>query len=442
MQTLITVIEQIERELMISQDQLTAIAKKFKTAMEDSLADKDKTLKMLPSFLSVPTGRETGQFLAIDFGGTNVRVLSAQLAGKGQATITAQSSRPLKAADGSYNHIAATATAEQLFDFIAAQVAALVPDTAIYPLGHTFSFPAKQLGLNEAYLMHWTKEIATAGVENQDINQLLAAALARRQLSHVRPQVVLNDTVGTLLTSAYSDTHTDIGSICGTGHNTAYVEAAVPGFAAPMVINIESGNFNQLPFTRYDDQLDAASEQPGAQRLEKMTSGRYVGELLQIIVLELLAQGLFTNQPAALTNVFQQPAIFNGADVACLLADETTELTDIAAWLERRFTLTDTAISERQVLKRAAAAITLRSARLIAATFIGILLRIDPTLSRPHTIAVDGSLYEKMPGYAAAIEQALAQVFPQPAFPLTTRLTKDGSGLGAAIAVASAVAAR
>lgn len=46
-----------------------------------------------------------------------------------------------------------------------------------------------------------------------------------------------------------------------------------------------------------------------------------------------------------------------------------------------------------------------RSARLAAATYHGVLLRIDPALSGPHVVAIDGSLYEKMPGYAGWIQE-------------------------------------
>ena len=30
---------------------------------------------MLPSYIGLPTGKETGEYLALDFGGTNLRVV-------------------------------------------------------------------------------------------------------------------------------------------------------------------------------------------------------------------------------------------------------------------------------------------------------------------------------------------------------------------------------
>ncbi len=61
--------------------------------MEEGLSkDKYKTaaVKMLPSFVrSVPNGTEKGNFLALDLGGTNFRVLLIRLTGS-EATMTSK----------------------------------------------------------------------------------------------------------------------------------------------------------------------------------------------------------------------------------------------------------------------------------------------------------------------------------------------------------------
>ena len=66
---------------------------------------------------------------------------------------------------GVYDYVSADATAEELFDFLAAII-----DEAIdgnretkYLLGHTFSFPSQQTDLNNAKLIVWTKEFARRG---------------------------------------------------------------------------------------------------------------------------------------------------------------------------------------------------------------------------------------------------------------------------------------
>jgi len=437
MSSLSTALKALSTKLSISPEQINTIANHFRQAMLDGLMGKQSSLKMLPSYLSKPSHKEIGTFLALDFGGTNVRVLLIELLGQGTFNVLAHVASRLKDADGHYNHVSAQSTADQLFDFIALKIATIIKPDTHYALGHTFSFPTQQTGLNAGTLIHWTKEIETTGMDGKDIAELLTAALARQNLTNVVPQAILNDTVGALLTAAYMNPGTTIGSICGTGHNTAYIEPCSPITKGPMIINLESGNFDQLPFTIYDSQLDACSEKPGAQPLEKMVSGHYVGELVRIIICHLFDVDLLG---ASLDrNILAKPYLLNGAHISLLLEDGTEELTRIATWLEDSLHITKSSLEDRKALKTIATLICTRSAHLVAATYLGIIRHIDPTLEHNHNIAIDGSLYEKMPGYAQAIQLALDQGLAGTATRATTSLTKDGSGIGAAIATAIAV---
>jgi hexokinase len=377
--------------LTLTPEQEAAVAARFRAAMVAGLAGRPSPLKMLSSHLALPGGDERGLYLAIDFGGSNVRVQLVELLGGGKWLVRRQSAAPLKDPAGAYDYTVAAATGEQLFDFLAARIAPLVDDGRDYLLGHTFSFPCTQLDAGRAVLISWTKEISTAGVEGREVNALLAAALARRGLARIRPVAVINDTVGTLLAAAYRDPSADIAAICGTGHNTCYYDAA-----RGTIINMESGNFDALPVTPWDDALDAASEHPGAQRLEKMAAGRYLGEIARLV---LAAEGAPTDPPYSLATA------------------------DLAAWLA----------DGDGPRRRLAALIAERSARLVAATFRGVLAHIDPGGKKKHTIAIDGTLYEKMPGYAGTMAAALGSA------PV---LAKDGSGVGAAIAAALAASRR
>lgn len=430
-------LQDILDQFLLSGPQLTEIAHTFRQEMQAGLAGRSSSLKMLPSFLTVPSGLETGSFLALDFGGTNVRVLKAELSGHGNFRIADRCSKPLRDPAGHYDYLSRQASAENLFDFIATLIGALIDPTVNYPLGHTFSFPLRQTALNAGTLLHWTKEIETTGVVGCEINQLLLAALHRQHIYNVQPVALLNDTVGTLLAAAYGNDATDIGSICGTGHNTAYLEPAPTQASGPMIINMESGNFDKLPFTRYDDQLAAASEQPLSGRLEKMISGRYLGELVRLLAQDLLAADLLSESSDR--NRLQQAGLLQSEHVSLFLGDSSPDAVEIRLALDA-LQLRHSTLADRQTLRALAIAVTDRSARLAAATYGGILLHIDPGLTRRHHIAIDGSLYEKIPGYADRIESALRDMFGAAAEQLSTALSKDGSGIGAAIA--TAIAAR
>lgn len=414
----------LSQQLTINKVELTTIANDFRKEMQNGLEGKASSLKMLPTHLGRPTGSERGAFLAVDFGGTNVRVLAAELAGEGQYTIKHQLSVPLTGGAGTPDYTAHTTNADTLFDFLANQIGQLASPSLKYRLGHTFSFPCRQTSVNHSILLHWTKEIATSGVEGQDVGCLLDKALLRQGVTNVKPVVILNDTVGTLITSAYADNATDIGSICGTGHNTCYLEPLPPLGNKPMIINMESGNFDLLPLTRYDLLLDADSQRPGEQRLEKMVSGRYIGELVRLIAQEVI-------------NIPILPYGLKSEDISLFLADTTPDLTKIEHLLAEKFNCATTHLN-RANLQTLSRLVVHRSARLAAATYVGVLWHLDMKMQHNHTIAIDGSLYEKMPGYAGHLQDALVEVTGSDAAKIHVRLIKDGSGIGAAIAAAIA----
>ncbi|MBR6711347.1 MAG: hexokinase, partial [Selenomonadaceae bacterium] len=88
-------------------------------------------------------------------------------------------------------------------------------------------------------------------------------------------------------------------------------------------------------------------------------------------------------------------------------------------------------------VKELASALVKRSARLVTATFVGTLWQQagKGKLKKQH-IAVDGSVYEKMPLAKDNIHLALSELLGEEAAQVDTILDNGGSGLGAAIAAA------
>ena len=68
-------LRKLDQWFSVTDQDLREIAGRFHQAMLDGLAGAKGPLKMLPSFLNTPSGLEKGRFVAVDFGGTNVRVL-------------------------------------------------------------------------------------------------------------------------------------------------------------------------------------------------------------------------------------------------------------------------------------------------------------------------------------------------------------------------------
>lgn len=403
---------------------LAHIAAAFRRDIDLGLDDPGaSSLRLLKSYADLPDGDETGEFLALDFGGTNVRAVRIALLGNGRYETRAKAAKPLRA-PGAYDLTAADACAEALFDFLARLIGEVAAPGQSCLLGHTFSFPSVQSNLYDARLVSWTKEFATPGVEGEIVNDLLTCALRRCGLSGIRPVAVINDTVATLLAAAYQTPDTRIGSICGTGHNTAYLEPHCGRALPRMILNLESGGFDRLAPNRWDTRLDAQSARPGQQRLEKMVAGRYLGALFS----HALTDALELSAPPRCTT----------EDLSAILADNSPRLEATAALLRR----SAPSLSAEAVVwsKALAETIAVRAARLTAATYAGILWHLDDAHVAPQQIAVDGTLYEKLPLYKEALRQALCEILGPEADRARVALVKDGSALGAA--VAAAVAAR
>lgn len=426
MNEMVRAIATLYGQFSISAAEVNAVAGRFTEQIENGLAGKPSRLKMLPSFIDSPNGKELGEYLVLDFGGTNLRLQAVRLQGNRRFQVLRQVSWPLQNPALGIDLTSAAVNGTELFKAIAIAIGEFVP-TGNWKLAHTFSFPCHQYGINQAKLIRWTKEICTSGVEGEDINCLLADALAEQGLTRIQPVAVLNDTVGTYLAAAYVGEGVVAGAICGTGHNIAYLEPETPG--GQMVINMESGNFDPGMGTPYDITLNEASEKPGEQLMEKQVAGRYLGELFRLVLISLRHGGLLTfageriNQPYSLLTERMNP----------LLADESSTLIQVSEFCRELLGLEMT-LAERRVVKTAAALIVTRSARLTAAAFLGVLRRLDPGMCGRHTIAVDGSLYDKMPGYRETIERVLVSHLPQAV--ARTCLVKDGSGIGAAVAAA------
>lgn len=85
------ILASIRQEFLLSPDKFKAIVEGFKTECEHGLstASASGLATMIPSFVTrMPTGNETGTFLALDLGGSTLRVSAVQLLGNGQVKVT------------------------------------------------------------------------------------------------------------------------------------------------------------------------------------------------------------------------------------------------------------------------------------------------------------------------------------------------------------------
>lgn len=270
------------RELELSLEQLREIAQLLAQRIEEGLREDGKEIGCLPTYLALPSGKQSGRALVVDTGGTNTRAALVNLKahdGKVEAGPNAR-----KVPDGREGE---ALSADFFFGTQAEQADPFPKDTAL-PLGYCFSYPAKATADGDAVLLRWTKGLRVDGTVSQKVGQPLRAQLEKRG-HRVTSLRVLNDTVASLMGGVhlyaeprYGQNY--IGLILGTGTNmagvfplTSLAKVDPESYGShSMVVNLESGNFSPPHLTRYDEQVDQQSNNPGFQRFEKAVSGHYL----------------------------------------------------------------------------------------------------------------------------------------------------------------------
>jgi hexokinase len=375
----------------------------------------------------------------LDLGGSNYRILRVVLKGDGSAPEV--TSRKFSLSPEETDRDAGT-----LFGALARSVKMFLAELGggtPRPLGFTFSFPIRQRSIDRGELIVWTKGWSAEGVVGHDVVALLNEALAREGVADVRAVSLDNDTTGTQMARAYLDPACDVGCILGTGTNICYREQVErirkplgPYAGASMIVNMESGGFDKaLPRNRFDERLDAESENPGSQWEEKMVSGKYLGELVRLIVAERISQGgMFGGR---LPDVFSERERF-GSERVCAIKEDVSERAEAVQAMLADLGIGGVSPEDALKLRRIAWIVSNRAARIAAAVLAATVTWIDPNLERDHTIAVDGSVFEKHPGFAAAMDAAFREILGEKAGRVRTALTHDGSGLGAAVIAAAA----
>jgi len=432
----------LENLFTISLKDIKVIITDFHAEMQKGLSGYESSLKMIPSFVDRPKGDEHGSFIALDLGGTNFRVLAVELDGKRNATVRAVSKFviPKKEMRG---------TGVQLFDFIVGCIDSFLTENSIdrkklYNLSFTFSFPVEQTTIAAGKLLIWTKGFTAKGVEGKDIIILLNEALSRRNISCIKVTALANDTVGTLVARSYTDPTCDLGVILGTGTNACYREKLsniqklkVADAKGYMIVNMEWGNFNQLRLTRYDNELDQASVNPGAMYLEKMVSGMYLGEITRLILIDLTKRDPIFLKDSDAAESFKKRNSLKAEHMSLIEGDTTTNLDEIDRFL-RNNGISNSTPHDRTTLKRLCEVVSARAARLGAAAISAVITWMDPELKDVHTVGIDGSLFEKYPGFEAKMTDVFKKMYVEKAKKITLVNSKDGSGKGAAIIAAIA----
>ncbi|EPQ62358.1 Bgt-5124 [Blumeria graminis f. sp. tritici] len=447
---LLNEIRRLEDQFTVPKEKLKAITSHFVKELEKGLSVEGGSIPMNPTWcMSFPTGDEQGTFLALDMGGTNLRVCEIILTEEKSEFDIIQSKykMPEELKSG---------TAEELWEYIADCLLQFIEahrgnDTSELPLGFTFSYPATQNYINHGILQRWTKGFDIDHVEGHDVVPMIEAALEKRHVP-IKLTALINDTTGTLIASAYTDTKMKIGCIFGTGCNAAYMEdcGSIPKLAhlnlppdAPMAINCEWGAFDNenkvLPRTPYDIIIDKDSPRPGQQAFEKMIAGLYLGEIFRLVLVDLHEKKgvhLFENQNI---EKLRKPYTLDSSFLSMIEEDPWENLSETFELFQTKLSIR-TNLSELELIRRLAELIGTRAARLSACGVAAIATKKG---YKTCHVGADGSVFNKYPHFKARGALALREILDWPAKknskeedPIEILAAEDGSGVGAALIAA------
>ncbi len=263
--------------------------------MDKGLAGEESSFMMIPTYLSTEgVVNKNEQVIAIDAGGTNLRIATVVFTDEGVKIDNLKKMRML-----------GTEKPLTKQEFLDALCEILLPYLQYsHKVGFCFSFAAEITPDMDGKVIRWAKEVNISGCEGMFLGKEINANLKKYGVTETVKFCILNDTVSTLLGGpAIKDGERvdgQIGLILGTGTNTAYVEETSKitkindGKTNQMIINMESGGFDKMPMGKFDKILDSKSNNPGIALFEKMISGVYLGNCIAETIKAAANEGIFS----------------------------------------------------------------------------------------------------------------------------------------------------
>ncbi|XP_004072203.1 glucokinase [Oryzias latipes] len=446
----ILMVEQILSEFRLNKEELKEVMKRMQREMDRGLrleSHEEASVKMLPTYVcSTPEGSEVGDFLALDLGGTNFRVMLVKVGKDEERGFKVETTNQMY----SIPEDAMTGTAEMLFDYIAECMSDFLDKHHIkhkkLPLGFTFSFPVRHEDIDKGILLNWTKGFKASGAEGNNVVGLLRDAIKRRGDFEMDVVAMVNDTVATMISCYYEDRSCEVGMIVGTGCNACYMEEMrtvelVEGEEGRMCVNTEWGAFGdkgELEEFRleYDRVVDEFSINPGQQLFEKLISGKYMGELVRLVLMKLVKENLLFNGEAS--EQLRTRGSFETRFVSQVESDsgDRKQIYNILSSLGVLPSELDC-----DIVRLVCESVSTRSAQMCGAGLAGVINRMRERRCEEElkiTVGVDGSVYKLHPWFRDRFHKVVWDLSPH--CEITFIQSEEGSGRG--VALISAVACK
>lgn len=422
-------------------------------------------ISMLPSYQhTLPAGNETGDYLALDVGGSTFRIALVRLGAKriGEDGMQVRRIRSF-VIDKTIRDLQGQA----FFDWMAERIGDMLAEynhingthDARLQMGLAWSFPVEQTSPRTGRLLAMGKGFnATHGVEGEDLSELVMRSCRARGLN-VEMRAIVNDGAATLLSQAYRDPSTRMSLILGTGMNAAVflpVSALGSGkfgqrpdswYAAAkhVLVNTEMSMFGKpvWPVTRWDEELNDQHMLPSFQPLEYLVTGRYLGEIVRLIMVEAITTaGMFKGEmPSRLEEAYS----LDTRILAAFQSDGSANLAKAkAVFLQAHALCSPPRLNELQFIRDVSQLVAQRAAVYLATALHALWTvrttaeGLEPGESSHVTIACDGTIVEKYPDFRESCQRHLDELCVLSGTSkgaVTLEMAPESSIFGAAVAV-------
>lgn len=395
-----------------------------------------------------------------------MRVALVELRGKSRG---ADGLNILQMSVSSINNTVRRLSGALFFDWMAEKIACMLADCPAsngrgaqpLPVGLSWSFPIEQTSPRSGRIQGMGKGFCCAqATVGQDLGDLIVNA-CRTQGLNLRVDALINDSCAALLSRAYLEPSTSMSLILGTGTNMAvHLPVSCLGVskledrdrtwlsqAEKVTINTEISMFGKgiLPQTRWDDLLNRKHTLPDFQPLEYMTTGRYLGEILRLIIAEAVETAdLFEGHfPPSL----DEPYSLDTTILALIEGDNSPQLARSGAYLQKAIGLDLTPSATEMAFLRVVVESISRRAAAYVAIATHALWEVERKASgtvesSKTTIACNGSVIERYPGFRSRCQRYIAEMIAAGADGATQHsevvleVADEAAVLGAAVAVA------
>ncbi|KAI4106831.1 MAG: hypothetical protein LQ339_002803 [Xanthoria mediterranea] len=411
-----------ERHLRV--ESLLALSEKLQAEFKERLQSGSQC--MLPSHnYTLPNGKEHGTCLALEVGGSTLRVALIDLNGRAST----QPLRIRRIVASTIDNRVRDLRGLAFFDWIAAKIREMLlgdrearlrtQSSQPLPLGIAWAFPIDQTSIRSGNIISMGKGFHCSTFKGSDLGDLITEACQRLNLN-IRLDAIVNDSSAVVLSRAYVDPSTRLAVILGTGLNAAvhlpvrcldeskFGARRFPSTAKinHVLVNTELSMFgkNAFPTTPWDEDLNARHILPDYQPLEYLLAGKYMGEIVRLVLVEATETcGLFNGK---LPPDLSVPFCLETRILAAIEADFFPHLT-LARFLREEWTLPGQPTpAEIRFIRQVVLAVSCRSQAYFTAAIhalSNLLHDMDDSLLRnglDHiSIGCDGSVINKYPGY-------------------------------------------